>query len=403
MPAALERTTTASSSAPATTAWCSARIWQCGLDILLVDRRLQYGGALVTEEVTAPGFYHNLHSINHFHISETPWFKDLGLGDRVTYITPRYEFGQPHLDGIALVFGRDLEETLANIARFSKRDAADLPRLEPQGRGDHGAHLPSGALRRAAATGRARGAAVAQRHRPRLSRGDEAPAVRRCAGAVRERARAAAVSVQGLAVRHLAHRHPVQDEPDGLGDPRLRPAKRLPALPGRLVQPGARPDGDLHRGRRALRTAGRARPHRDRGRPRHRHRSHRRPHRARPAVRRQHVERAPDLRGLHRTRAAAGRVPDEARRIRVHQVDALRPASGAARARALPRGEIRSEHQPRAEMEPRRGDHGRAARGASARDGGSRAADRAVRLRRRSACSTRPRRRRASTRPMPGT
>jgi phytoene dehydrogenase-like protein len=96
---------------------------KCGLDILLVDRRLQYGGALVTEEVTAPGFYHNLHSINHFHISETPWFKDLNLGERVTYITPRYEFGQPHLDGSALIFGRDLEETLTNVARFSKKDA----------------------------------------------------------------------------------------------------------------------------------------------------------------------------------------------------------------------------------------------------------------------------------------
>lgn len=96
---------------------------KCGLKILLVDRRLQYGGALVTEEATAPGFYHNLHSINHFHISETPWFKDLGLADRVSYITPRYEFGQPHLDGSALIFGRDLEETLANVARFSKKDA----------------------------------------------------------------------------------------------------------------------------------------------------------------------------------------------------------------------------------------------------------------------------------------
>jgi phytoene dehydrogenase-like protein len=96
---------------------------KCGLNILLVDRRMQYGGAIVTEEVTAPGFYHNLHSINHFHISETPWFKDLGLGDRVEYITPRYEFGQPHLDGSALIFGRDLEETLANVARFSKKDA----------------------------------------------------------------------------------------------------------------------------------------------------------------------------------------------------------------------------------------------------------------------------------------
>src|SRR3984957_19982048 len=97
---------------------------RAGLDILLVDRRLTYGGGLNTTEATLPGFYHNLHSINHFHISETPWFDDLGLADRVTYITPRYEFGQAHRDGTALVLGRDLEETVANIARFSKKDAA---------------------------------------------------------------------------------------------------------------------------------------------------------------------------------------------------------------------------------------------------------------------------------------
>jgi phytoene dehydrogenase-like protein len=96
---------------------------RAGLDILLVERRLTYGGGLCTREVTLPGFYHNLHSINHFHISETPWFKDLGLDQRVTYITPRYEFGQAHHDGSALVLGRDLEESVANIARFSKKDA----------------------------------------------------------------------------------------------------------------------------------------------------------------------------------------------------------------------------------------------------------------------------------------
>ena len=97
---------------------------RAGLDILLVERRLAYGGGLCTREVTLPGFHHNLHSINHFHISETPWFKDLNLGARVTYITPRYEFGQAHQDGSALVLGRDLEESVANIARFSKKDAA---------------------------------------------------------------------------------------------------------------------------------------------------------------------------------------------------------------------------------------------------------------------------------------
>src|SRR5258705_325866 len=97
---------------------------KAGLDILLVDRRLTYGGGLNTTEATAPGFYHNLHSINHFHISETPWFHDLALASRVTYITPRYEFGQAHRDGTALVLGRDLEETVANIARLSPKDAA---------------------------------------------------------------------------------------------------------------------------------------------------------------------------------------------------------------------------------------------------------------------------------------
>jgi len=94
-----------------------------GLRILLLDRRLDYGGGLMTKEATLPGFYHNLHSINHFQISDAPWFTDLGLQDRVTYITPPYEFGQAHRDGTALVFGRNAEETFANVARFSNRDA----------------------------------------------------------------------------------------------------------------------------------------------------------------------------------------------------------------------------------------------------------------------------------------
>ncbi len=94
-----------------------------GLRILLMERRLKYGGGLSTEEATLPGFHHNLHSINHFHISHAPWFTDLGLQDKVEYFTPRYEFAQPHLDRTALVFGRDLDETCANIARFSRKDA----------------------------------------------------------------------------------------------------------------------------------------------------------------------------------------------------------------------------------------------------------------------------------------
>lgn len=94
-----------------------------GLKIAVLERRLQYGGGLSTIEPGPPGFYQNPHSINHFNITEAPWYKDLGLSASVPYVTPQYEFAQPHLDGTSLVISRDPEETIASIAQFSKKDA----------------------------------------------------------------------------------------------------------------------------------------------------------------------------------------------------------------------------------------------------------------------------------------
>ena len=94
-----------------------------GLKILLLERRLIYGGGLGTQEVTLPGFYHQMHSVNHFNITETPWYRDLKLAGTVRYVTPRYDFAQPHRDRTALVFSRDIDEMCAAIGRFSKKDA----------------------------------------------------------------------------------------------------------------------------------------------------------------------------------------------------------------------------------------------------------------------------------------
>jgi phytoene dehydrogenase-like protein len=96
---------------------------RAGLKVLMLERRLIYGGGLGTTEVTKPGFYHQMHSVNHFNITETPWYKDLGLSTKVRYVTPRYDFAQPHRDGTALVFSRHIDETCASIAHFSKKDA----------------------------------------------------------------------------------------------------------------------------------------------------------------------------------------------------------------------------------------------------------------------------------------
>jgi phytoene dehydrogenase-like protein len=94
------------------------------LRVLLLERRLIYGGGLGTEQVTLPGFYHQLHSQNHFNVTEAPWYKDLDLAETVPYITPRYDFAQPFKNGTALVLSRNIEETVRAIGRFSKRDAA---------------------------------------------------------------------------------------------------------------------------------------------------------------------------------------------------------------------------------------------------------------------------------------
>jgi phytoene dehydrogenase-like protein len=100
-----------------------AYLAKAGLKIALLERRMMYGGGLETVQPGPPGFYQNLHSINHFNIGKTPWYRDLELGTRVKYVTPRYDFAQPHADGTALVFSRDIDETCASIARFSLRDA----------------------------------------------------------------------------------------------------------------------------------------------------------------------------------------------------------------------------------------------------------------------------------------
>jgi phytoene dehydrogenase-like protein len=96
---------------------------RAGLKILLLERRLLYGGGLQTTQVTEPGFYHQMHSLNHFNITETPWYNDLGLKTKVRYVTPRYDFAQPHRDGTALVFSRYIDETCESIGRFNKKDA----------------------------------------------------------------------------------------------------------------------------------------------------------------------------------------------------------------------------------------------------------------------------------------
>ena len=310
---------------------------KAGLKILLVERRLTYGGGLSTREVTKPGFYHNLHSINHFHITETPWFKDLGLESRVSYITPRYEFGQAHLDGTALVLGRDLEETVASIARFSRKDAATFRDWNRKAEEITGRIL------------------LPERYAEPLPQAEREALLARTA--------------LGRDFLDVTRRQPldVVDElfenehvkllflfkvslfGTWLTDTLSKTSPMGSVIRAFDLQSGYQlcQGGSFNLARGLMETfiaaggtsaAGPHRSHRDRRRTRDRDRARRRPHRAGEAIRRQHHRRASDLREPDRPRAAAAAAAIEARPLPIHRLDAVRPASWrCTRARALRR------------------------------------------------------------------
>src|SRR5262245_14980136 len=216
--------------------------------------------------------------------------------------------------------------------------------MEQPCRGDHPAHIPAGALFRAVAAVAARSAPVRKCDRPGFSGHHQAAALRRRKGAVRERARPAALPVQSFAVRHLARRHHVRHQPDGLRDPRIRPGERLSALPGRVVQPGARSHGDVRICWRAIPAAGRDRPNLDRGRQGGGNCAEGRTHGAGKTVRRLYSRRASDVRQAGRTRAASRGFFEEDRCVPIYEMVAVRTASGDERTGETDRRSVRPEH-----------------------------------------------------------
>jgi phytoene dehydrogenase-like protein len=97
-----------------------------GLKVLLLERKLEAGGGLATEEVTLPGFLHNTHSIYHMMVDYAPAYQDLGLDNshyRVRYVYPPLQFALPLPDGRAVCLYTDVEKTCESLAKFSRHDA----------------------------------------------------------------------------------------------------------------------------------------------------------------------------------------------------------------------------------------------------------------------------------------
>lgn len=113
----------------------AAYLARTGLSVGVFERRGEEGGGLCTEELTLPGFLHNVHANYHTFVGLAPAFRHLELFDQgIEYARPDVQMASIYDDGRALCVHTELERTCASIARFSERDAETFLRLKTEAR-----------------------------------------------------------------------------------------------------------------------------------------------------------------------------------------------------------------------------------------------------------------------------
>ena len=104
-----------------------------GKKVIVLERNAWFGGGVVTRALTAPGFLNDQHSMAHIFIQGNPLLKndDLGLKSKfgLRYVFPEMPMMSVFEDGSTLAMYRDRERTMADIAKFSKKDAEAFRKL----------------------------------------------------------------------------------------------------------------------------------------------------------------------------------------------------------------------------------------------------------------------------------
>ena len=109
---------------------------RCGWDVAIFEKRSEEGGGLCTEELTKPGFLHNVHCNYHTLVGVCPVYEHLELDKHgLRYVRPPVQMGSVFSDGSALTVHTDLDKTCASIARFSRKDADTFRRLYDETKG----------------------------------------------------------------------------------------------------------------------------------------------------------------------------------------------------------------------------------------------------------------------------
>jgi phytoene dehydrogenase-like protein len=110
----------------------AAYLARAGMSVLVLERAERAGGAVVSDEVTRPGFVHDLFATNQNLFVGSPAFAELG-GDLVrhglSFATTSRPYSNVFPDGRSLRVYQDAARTRALLGRHDARDAAGWDRL----------------------------------------------------------------------------------------------------------------------------------------------------------------------------------------------------------------------------------------------------------------------------------
>src|SRR5215471_16470893 len=102
---------------------CACYLARAGLKTLVLEQYHTVGGMTVTEEETLPGFWSDIHASGYQLANLSPVPHELGLLDHYELIEPDFPFSHAFPDGNIISVDRDIEKTVAAIARYSQKDA----------------------------------------------------------------------------------------------------------------------------------------------------------------------------------------------------------------------------------------------------------------------------------------
>jgi phytoene dehydrogenase-like protein len=102
---------------------CACYLAKAGLKVLVLEQYHTVGGMTVTEQETLPGFWSDIHASGYQLANLSPVPRELDLLGRYALIEPEIPFSHAFPDGGIISVNRDIEKTVADIARYSHKDA----------------------------------------------------------------------------------------------------------------------------------------------------------------------------------------------------------------------------------------------------------------------------------------